>query len=115
MGRKTPIVVRRPAAVFDVMDIADYLASRGGVAVADRFTASAEKTFERLARMPGMGSRWGSDRPNLAEVRFFPVAKFPNHIIFYRPIPGGIEVLRVLHGARDLKSILEPPEEEDIS
>jgi toxin ParE1/3/4 len=115
MARKAPVVVRRPAAVFDIMNIADYLASRGGLALADRFTASAEKTFERLARMPGIGSRWGSDRPSLADVRFFPVAKFPNHIIFYRPIPGGVEVLRVLHGARDLKSILEPPEEEDIT
>ena len=25
---------------------------------------------------------------------------------FYRPVPGGIEVLRILHGARDIQSIL---------
>jgi toxin ParE1/3/4 len=25
-----------------------------------------------------------------------------NYVIFYQPIPDGIEVLRVLHGARDI-------------
>jgi plasmid stabilization system protein ParE len=28
------------------------------------------------------------------------------HVIFYRPMAEGIEVLRVLHGARDIDRIL---------
>lgn len=29
-----------------------------------------------------------------------------NYLIFYRPLPDGIEILRVLHGARDIAAIL---------
>ena len=28
-----------------------------------------------------------------------------NYIIFYQPVEGGIEILRVLHGSRDIESI----------
>ena len=38
-----------------------------------------------------------------------------SHLVVYRPIPGGVEVLRVLHGARDIPGILaeEFGDEED--
>jgi toxin ParE1/3/4 len=32
---------------------------------------------------------------------------FRNHLIFYRPIDDGIEIVRVLHGARDWQNLLE--------
>jgi toxin ParE1/3/4 len=37
-------------------------------------------------------------------LRSFPVGKY---VIFYRPIENGIEIARILHGARDLPSIFE--------
>jgi toxin ParE1/3/4 len=40
----------------------------------------------------------------VTNVRSFPVG---NYLIFYRPVNQGIEVLRVLHGARDIPSIFE--------
>jgi toxin ParE1/3/4 len=30
-----------------------------------------------------------------------------NYIIFYQPFEGGIEILRVLHGTRDVGSIFD--------
>src|SRR5438067_2361838 len=99
MPPETPKVVRHPAAVLDVVEIADYLAQAASLSAADRFIASANMTIEQLARMPGLGSRWDSDKPQLADVRFSSVRKFRNHLVFYRPIEGGIEVLRVLHGS----------------
>ena len=43
----------------------------------------------------------GTARDNLGRgVRSFPVG---NYLVLYRIIPDGIEVARVLHGARDLK------------
>lgn len=30
-----------------------------------------------------------------------------NYVIFYRPIANGIDVIRVLHGSRDIESIFE--------
>jgi toxin ParE1/3/4 len=73
---------------------------------ARRFLAQAEATFQRLARMPGIGTRYEPDEPLYAELRYFPVSRFRMYLVFYRPIPGGIEVLRVLHGARDIPGIL---------
>jgi toxin ParE1/3/4 len=61
--------------------------------------------------MPGLGTRWASDRPRLAELRFFPVTGFPNHLLFYRPLENGLELVRVLHGARDIASLLEAEDE----
>src|SRR5713226_8246174 len=62
--------------------------------------------MERLLAMSGMGSLYESDEPELAGVRFFPVTRFRNYLVFYRPTTTGIEVLRVLHGARDIESLL---------
>jgi plasmid stabilization system protein ParE len=35
------------------------------------------------------------------------VAGFSNHLIFYRPVPNGVEVVRILHAARDWLAIIE--------
>ncbi len=77
-----------------------------GLQVADRFFAEAEATFNRLASMPGLGTRYEPDEPLYADLRYFPVSRFRKYLVFYRPLPDGIEVLRVLHGARDIAGIL---------
>jgi len=46
-------------------------------------------------------------RPELEGLRCFRIRGFENHFVFYRPHESGIEVVRVLHGARDLESILD--------
>jgi len=47
----------------------------------------------------------GRVRDELApSLRSFPVGRY---VIFYRLIKNGIEITRILHGARDLKSAFE--------
>jgi len=99
-------IIRRPSANRDLVTIFRHYAREAGVQVADRFFAEAEATFARLASMPGVGSRYEPDEPLYADLRYFPVSRFRKYLVFYRPIPGGIEVLHVLHGARDIASIL---------
>jgi plasmid stabilization system protein ParE len=36
-----------------------------------------------------------------------PIRGFEKHVIFYRPIANGIEVVRVLHASRDLEAMFE--------
>jgi plasmid stabilization system protein ParE len=36
------------------------------------------------------------------------VRGFPNHLIFYREHAGLLEVVRIVHGARDLPRVLAP-------
>lgn len=99
-------IVRRPSANRDLVTIFRHYARQAGMRVADRFFAEAEATFARLADMPGMGARYQPDEPRYADLRYFPVSRFRMYLVFYRPVPGGIEVLRVLHGARDIRGIL---------
>jgi toxin ParE1/3/4 len=53
----------------------------------------------------------GERSPRLADLRFFPVTRFPNHLVFYRPLEDGLELVRVLHGAREIARLLESEEE----
>jgi toxin ParE1/3/4 len=97
---------RRRAARTDLVEIFRYLAHEGGLRVAERFLTHVEATFARLAKMPGLGARYGHGHPALAELRYFPVSRFPKYIVFYQPIAEGIRIFRVLHGARDVAGIL---------
>jgi len=41
------------------------------------------------------------------ELRMWLSPAFRNYLIFYRELADGVEIVRVLHGARDIKRILE--------
>lgn len=100
------VIRKLPSARQDLVDIVYHYIRQGSRPTARRFLAQAESTFQRLASIPGMGTLYEPDEPLYAGLRYFPVARFRLHIVFYRPIAGGIEVLRVLHGARDIPSLL---------
>jgi len=57
--------------------------------------------FPKLAAMPELGRQC---EELSARVRSFPVGRY---VIFYRPMENGIEIVRVLHGARDLPPLFE--------
>jgi toxin ParE1/3/4 len=89
------IVVRRPLAALDILDVWDHIADDDMVA-ADRWVDELDSAFGRLAMQPLMGRA----RPELApDLRRFP---FQRYVIFYMPIPDEIDVVRVLHSARDV-------------
>jgi len=98
-------VRQRAGARLDLVEAMAHLAERSPAA-ARRFRREAQATFDRLAAMPGMGARYAAGDPAHSDLRYFPVSKFRNHLVFYRPSPDGIEVVRVLHGARDIGAIL---------
>jgi toxin ParE1/3/4 len=103
----TPSVRILPAADRDLDEQADYLANAAGLETALRFYDSAASTFEAIARMPGIGEPWKSPRLRLAGLRACAIQGFENHLAFYRAVEGGIEVVRVLHGSRDIEIALE--------
>jgi toxin ParE1/3/4 len=98
-------LIKHARALRDLEDRSEYIRQRNPRA-ALRFIDEAEATFRRLATMPGMGTRYDPELPALAEIRYFPISRFKNDLVFYRPIADGIEVLRVLHGAQDIDGIL---------
>jgi len=62
----------------------------------------AADTFQELARNPEIGIQRRFPGSQLHSLRSFRIKGFENYLIFYRPIPEGIEILNILHGARDL-------------
>jgi toxin ParE1/3/4 len=102
-------IVERPKARQELEDIAVYIGT-DRPAAARRFLAAARKLYGTLAAMPAMGSLWEAENPRFADVRHFPIPRYPNYVVFYRPLPDGVEILHILHGARDLGTILEAEE-----
>lgn len=103
--KKNRRIVKRDRALRDLEHRSEYIRQHSPRA-ALRFLDAAEATFRQLAASPGMGARYDPDHPALAELRFFPITRFKNDLVFYRPLTDGIEVLRVLHGAQDIHRIL---------
>lgn len=84
-----------PLATQDVRDILDYLLEHSEPA-ADRFTAELEAACQLLRSQP----RMGRDRVDLApDVRSVVVGKY---LVFFRASDTTIQILRVIHGARNI-------------
>src|SRR4051812_22539779 len=90
----------RPRAVSDLHSLTAYLAERNPSA-AHRFVNATEDGMKQLAEVPGIGAHHRSRSKELQAIRAWPIAGFRNYIVYYLPLTGGgIEVLRILHGAR---------------
>ena len=98
-----PRVLRKPLARADLLDIWNYVAD-DSPANADRLLDTINKQCQMLARFPQMGR---ARNELCASLRSFPVG---NYVIFYREVSKGIEIIRVLHGARDIEGIISSNE-----
>jgi toxin ParE1/3/4 len=98
-------ILRRKRAVEDAEEIADYIA-QDNLEAAIRFLDNVESTLQQLFTAPGAGSPFESTHPELANLRFRRVKGFPLHVVFYIAHEEAIEVVRILHGARDLEGEL---------
>jgi toxin ParE1/3/4 len=91
-------VVRSPRAVIDLADIVEYIAVHN-VTAARRLLERFDDLFDQLAQNPQMGQR----REELA--RGARTMSVGNYVVVFRPISDGVEVIRVVHGARDIDAL----------
>jgi len=98
-------VITREIAWRDVEEQASFLAQDSPRA-AIRFMQAVRKCFHRLAAMPGIGFRCEFQSPLAEGLRRWPVPGFEHYLVFYRPLKEGVEIARVLHGARDIEKLL---------
>ena len=70
--------------------------------VAERFIQAVELTLKTLEFMPRAGRAYLRPDDRLAGMRMQPVRRFPNYLVFYRPLPEGIEFVWLVHSARDI-------------
>ena len=94
------------------IDLAGFYAYIGerSLESARRFRKAANETFVALARSPGIGEPYEIANPRFEGLRCARVRRFRSCLSFYRPIEGGIEVIRILHAARNIGEILETDE-----
>lgn len=92
------LLKRTKQAEEDLMDLWVYIAQDNPTA-ADRLLDEIDIECHLLADNP----RLGPARPDIAEdLRYFPMG---NYLILYREIVKGIEIVRVVHGARRLADL----------
>lgn len=89
-----------PRARADLIEIWNYIAD-DSQANADAFVDKLYETIESLGRHPGSGRRRDELAPG---IQSFPYGRY---MIFYRVVTSSIEIVRVLHGARDIENIFE--------
>ena len=96
-------------ATRDIEELAAYFLAEAGTAVALRFVDHAEHAFHQLSLMPKMGALLGFENPAIADVRRWHIQGFPRLLILYRPLPDGIQVIRVMDAARDITALFDGP------
>ena len=87
-----------PLARNDLQDIKDYIAQDNPKA-ATKYMGILKQKCTMLAKTPTIG---------VCREEYCGLYKFPigSYLIFYRITDIGIEVIRILHGARDIQNIL---------
>ena len=88
-------IIRAPAAEADAVEIWAYIAE-DNPAAADSLLDRIDAMVRTLATQPYLGKTLADLAPDL---RFMPIGAY---LIFYRPIEDGVEIVRLLHSARDV-------------
>ena len=93
-------VLQTPQAESDLEEILEYL-HRNNPAVAERYATAFYDKREALAQFPVIGRSRPEIAPNLRSTLVKP------YVIFYRFEGGVVQILRIVHGKRDLRSIMQ--------
>ena len=88
-------------ARVDLGEIWEYIAIESNEAVADRIIDLITDRLLLLSRWPRLGRTRNDLRHGLRSY------VFGNYIIFYRISRGGVVILRVLHGRRDIRRMFQ--------
>ena len=94
-----PVLKRHPLAEQDLVEIYVHISSDNQPA-AENLVRAINGKCEALARHPMIGRA----RPELrSDLRSFPYGAY---LILYRVIDGGVEIVRVVHAARNLDDLI---------
>ena len=94
-----------PQASDDLFEIWRYIATDNPEA-ADRVENAIYDACALIAQSPLTGQVRKDLTP--LPLRFWTVQRFPNYLIVYDPAATPLQIIRILHGMRDVKRILRP-------
>jgi toxin ParE1/3/4 len=97
-----PTLIVRDAARQDADDIFTRIAP-DDLGAALRVYDAIHAAFDLLATHPLAGPLCEFPETDLRDVRFWPVKNYRNYLVIYRPRDDGVEVIRVIHAATDMR------------
>lgn len=91
-----------PSASQDISEIVDYILEKSGLNQALRVHKKLVDGFRKIGDFPGIGHA----RPELIDesVRVYAIFSF---LVIYRSDTKPVQILRIIHGARDLITAME--------
>ena len=104
-------VVLRERARRDIDETIERYLSKAGPTVALNFIEALEDTLRQISEQPASGSPRHAHELEIPGPRFRSIGRFP-YLVFYVERESGIDVWRVLHGARDIPAWMQHPQEE---
>ncbi|MTJ28487.1 type II toxin-antitoxin system RelE/ParE family toxin [Aphanizomenon sp. UHCC 0183] len=104
-------VIVRNRATQDIRQQANYILVNGNRESGEKFLEFVEYAFAQLAITPNMG-KVVSSLSDMGTIRQWWIKNFKDYLIFYKVQEEQVEILRVLHGARDLEDLLPFLDEE---
>jgi len=99
-------VIPSDVATDDIAELYSYFLEHGE-SLAMKFMDCLNETYSMVANMPELGELCRFREPAMKDARVRSVKKFSNYLIFYRIESDRIEILRVLHGARDYMNLFD--------
>jgi toxin ParE1/3/4 len=107
--------VIRPRAKDDILRQFRYYLLENAFKAAARFLDAVDESIETICQMQHIGAPKEFKNAALAGLRSWPVKGFEDILIFYAVRVDVLRVIRVLHGRRDIKKILERERDDEGS
>lgn len=99
-------VVFNPLAIDDLDEITHFIAQDNPVA-AEKVREDLLDSSQALCQQPELGIRPRFSAHRYAGIRFIPSSRYPTYLLFYRELATEVEVLRIIHGSRNLPPLFE--------
>jgi len=96
-----------PSADADILRQFSWYAEQGLPDIARRFRSSVELSIKLVLSRPNAGAPKHVHNPALRDLRVWPVKGFDQFRIYYLLRNDVLMVVRILHGMRDIGTILE--------
>ncbi len=97
-------IFKRPQAERDIEECFVYIAE-DNLDTGVFFLVAVEDSLEQLAKFPLLGKQRDFADKRFQNIRMWRVKGYEKYLIFYQVTENTIEVIRVLHGSRDIEEL----------